>query len=431
LSSTVSTFKLGYIVVTIKFIKITMVYNLAENKVFCLNKLNKIKMDKKNILVFFLVIASLFLVAGISAATTELATIDSVKVNGVYEYGLEDISVVAGETVSIEVFFTALENASDVRLKAELEGSKVDVDARTSSFDVESGKRYRKTLTLKVPYELKDEVSDNLALNIQVWNGEFKTENSEITLRVQRPTYNADIMSISTAQTVEAGETISVDIVLKNTGYNYLDDLYVTARIPALGLERTSYFGDLVAFECNDDDEACDEDDEDVTRGRFYFQIPYDAKSGIYTIEVEAENSDLTMSEVKQIVVNNDLSHIAMRSGDNLLIVNPTTNLKVYKIVSDSQDSLVVIPAGSSREVPINIEADSDGKYNFDVNVLAGDRVVDTVSFTGSAEGISLTSPIAVLTIILAIIFIVLLVVLVVLLGKKPETQEEFGESYY
>ena len=64
------------------------------------------------------------------------------------------------------------------------------------------------------------------------------------------------------------------DIVLKNTGYNYLDDLYVTARIPALGLERTSYFGDLVAFECNDDDEACDEDDEDVTRGRFYFQIP-------------------------------------------------------------------------------------------------------------------------------------------------------------
>ena len=48
-----------------------------------------------------------------------------------------------------------------------------------------------------------------------------------------------------------------------------------------------------------------------------------------------------------------------------------------------------------------------------------------------SESAVSIASPIVVLTIILAIIFIVLLVILIVLLGKKPEKQEEFGESYY
>jgi hypothetical protein len=391
-----------------------------------------LKMNTKNLMVFSLIIASvLLLVSTVSAATTEAVTIDSVKIDGLYDTGSEDISVIAGETVTVKVYFNASVTAADVRVKAEIEGTKVDVESKTSSFNLEEGKRYTKTLTLRVPYELQDEASDDLALNIKVWNGEFKTEHSEITLRVQRPSYNADVMSISASQTAQAGDLFAVDVVLKNTGYNSLDDLRVTTKISELGVERTSYFGDLVSLECTESSESCDEDDEDTSRGRFYLQIPYDAKSGIYTIEVEAVNSDLSVSEVSQVVVKNNLPSVAIKSGSDLLLVNPTNKLKVYKVVTPADEQLVVLQAGSSKTVPVTIEADSEGKYDFEINVFSGDELVDTVAFSGEAENQKVTNPIVVLTVILSIIFIVLLIVLVILIGKKPEKTEEFGESYY
>lgn len=411
-------------------------------------------MYTKNLMVFFLTIASvLILVTTISAATTNLATIDKVEINGIEDTGNEDIAVEAGDIISIRVTFIANESASDVKLKVEIEGTKVDVSDRTAPFDVEDGERYSKTLKLRVPYELKDEVSDDLALNIKIWNGDYKTEHPEITLRVQRPSYNADIMFIDASQNVEAGELYPVDVVLKNIGYNYLDDLYVTAKISALGIERTSYFGDLVALECtNDDGEySCDESDEDSVRGRFYLKIPYDAEAGIYTLEVQVTNEDLTVSEVKQIVINNDFANNVIVSSNRetvsanedakfeLLLVNPTNKLKVYRVVVGSSSGLstnvenpvVAVPAGSSRTATITASAKSEGEYDFDVSVFSGEKLVSTSTMTANVEGRSLASPIVILTIILAIIFIVLLVVLIVLLGKKPEKQEEFGESYY
>src|SRR3989339_312279 len=114
-------------------------------------------------------------------------------------------------------------------------------------------------------FAVQNEVSDELTLDIKIWNGDFRTENDRISLNVQRPSYNAAIMSIDTAQSVKAGKVLPVDVVLKNTGYNNLDDVYVTVKIDALGLERTSYFGDLIALE--------NKYDEDTTTKRFLIEI--------------------------------------------------------------------------------------------------------------------------------------------------------------
>jgi len=392
-----------------------------------------LKMNTKNLMVFSLIIASVLLLVSTVSAATNLVDITSVEVDGIEGMTSNDISVIAGEMVTIKVFFAAQQTAADVKFKAEIQGTKVDVESKTSSFNVEEGKRYSKTLTLKVPYELKDEASDDLSLDLKIWNGDYKTMHSnEITFRVQRPSYNADVMSISTSQTAEAGDLLAVDVVLKNTGYNNLDDLLVTTKISELGVQRITYFGDLVALECTDSTDSCDEDDKDTSRGRFYLQIPYDAESGIYTIEVEAKNSDLSVSEVSQVVIKNNLPSVAMKSGSDLLLVNPTNKLKVYKIVTPSDEQLVVLQAGSSKTVPMTVEANSNGQYDFEVNVFSGDELVDTVAFSGEAESKEeIAKPIVVLTVILSIIFIVLLIVLVVLIGKKPEKTEEFGESYY
>lgn len=412
-----------------------------------LNKM-KIKMNTKNLLVSFCALAAImFLVAGASAATSELATINSVEVEGMSVNGSGDIGVVAGETISVKIAFTALENASNVKIEAEVEGEKISNDETIGPFDVEEGKRYVRTLNVKLPYELKDQISDDVILNLKLWNGNFRTEYPEITMRIQRDAYNAGIMSISAEQSVEAGEIFPVDIVLKNTGYNDLDDLYVTLRIPELEIEKTSYFGDIVAVE--------DDDNEDYVKGRFYVSIPYTAQSGTYTIEVEATNDDLSVTKSRQIIVGNDFpSNVIVTSGANkvvstgeesqysLLLVNPTNQLKVYRVVTEpaceancnllvsAESAVVAVPAGLSKSVAINAVAQKEGEYTFNVNVFSGEKLEQVVSFGLTAEGRA-TSPVAVLTIVLAIIFVVLLVVLIVLLGKKPQKTEEFGESYY
>jgi len=425
---------------------------------------NTQRMESKKLLVSFLTIVSILCLA-VTISAAEIATVTDVKVDGVSALG-NDISVDAGETITVKVYFTAIEHDSDVTVDAEIEGEKVDTDASTSSFDVEEGKSYRKTFNIQVPYELKDDLSDDVTLTIEIDGKDHKTELADITLRVQRPSYNADIKSLSVSDTVEAGETFPVDVVLKNLGYNDLEDVYVTASIPALGIKKTSYFGDIVALECDEDDTAeenygvdisrgCDEDDENTMNGRLMLEVPYDTEAGIYTLEVEVTNDDDTNSVVTQIVIENDFAKnvIAASSsktvavGENaeydLLIVNPTNKLKVYRVITESSGDLVsntdnaviAVPAGSSKTVGITASAIAEGEYNFDVTVLSGDSLVDSVTLNAKVEGntqkLSASNPVAVLTVILAIVFLVLLIVLIVLIGKKPNKSEEFGESYY
>lgn len=416
-------------------------------------------MDTKKLLVSFLAIATvLTLVATVSAG--------EVTTGPVYVYidgelvGADPVAVLAGDTISVKVVFTSdvgpstpgPEDADDkvqVKISAEINR---DVEATTEYFDVEQGVEYRKTLKLKVPYydDLKDEVSEDGLLKIEIYSKDDETELNDIDLRIQRQAYKVDVMSISTLQTADAGQLLPVDVVLKNKGYNELDDLYVVVKIPALGAERTGYFGDLYPLDICDDDDDCDE--EDTVSGRIYLQIPDDAKEGLYTVEVEVSDEDTSTTATKQIAIENEFygnNVIAPVTGKtaavgqdaeySILIVNPTDKVRVYNVVPEASsgvavsasESVVAVPAGSSKTVTITANAAQEGAYTFGVNVISGEEVVSTSAFSLNVEGRTVASPVVVLTIILAIIFIVLLIVLIVLLGKKPEKSEEFGESYY
>ena len=400
-------------------------------------------MNKKNLMVSFLATAiALFLIATISsytvgAVTGDLTTAESVKINGILIENNTEISVIAGDSIVVQVFFDSQVNATDVRVKAEIEGDKLDVDARTDSFEVEDGKTYTKTLKLTVPFELKESLSDDLTLNLKIWNGEFKSEIEDIVLRVQRPSYNPVVKSISTTSNIEAGENIPVDFVIKNVGYNDLDDLYITASISELGIEKTSYLGDLVPLKEGDclSDAICNawgtpnEDDDDTTNGRIFLKIPFEVESGIYTLEVTVTNDDVTFSKVKQIVIENDFETNVFASGNDLWIVNPTNKVAGYKIIPESasvSESVVFVAAGSSKVIKVSPE--SGAKVNvFTIN----GELVSTVTFDSKIESDSVSNSVVILTVILAIVFLVLLVVLIVLITKKPEKTDEFGESYY
>lgn len=401
-------------------------------------------MNAKNLMVFFLTLAITLLVVGsiTAGAADELVRIDSVKINDIFASGSE-VSVDAGETITVKVMFTALVSASDVRLKLELEGEKVDVENMIGPFTIKAGQRYSKTLTLTVPYELQDATDGDLTLDIKIWNGDFRTEDNSISLGVQRPTYNVAIMSIDSAQSVDAGELLPVEVVLKNTGYDNLNDLFVKVSIPALGIERTSFFGDLISVEDNQND--------DTQSKRFFLQIPFDAKAGSYVIEVEASNADLSISKTKQILIKNEFSGstivTSMRKSVavgsvaefEVIVANPTNKLRVFRIITESNgdlstsssSQLIAVPAGETRTVTITAQAHSEGEYDFDVSIFAGEELVDSMTLSVLASGRSASGSVVALTLILAIIFLVLLGALFALLRKKPDQSEEFGESYY
>ena len=404
-------------------------------------------MEKKFLVSFLLAVSVLFLTATVMAAP--LATITNVEVDGVSVS--ENPAIVVGESVIIRVDFSSLVNASDVTVEVEIEGDKEDVKAETRVFDVEAGNAYTKSIKLDVPFDLKDTLSGDVTLNVEISGDGDKTE-AVYTLRVQRDSYDASIKAISVPQTVNAGELFPVDVVLKNLGYNNLDDLVVTVSIPMLGVERTSFFGDLVALECDEDSTSvenygvdvtrkCDENEEDTVAGRVFVQLPWDAESGIYALELTVENDDTTSSRTVQVAVENRFSSgNFVVSGNQLLIVNPTNQVVVYRLVPEStgavsvsvSESLVAVPAGSSKTVSVEASSNAGGTNEYFVNVFSADgTLLDRVSFSATAQEDSANSPIVVLTVILAIIFIVLLVVLIVLIGKKPEKSEEFGESYY
>ncbi len=407
-------------------------------------------METKKLLVSFIMLVSvLFLASFVSAADVVLGAVD-VEVNGIDV--LDNSALITGETVTVRIEFESDVNASDVTVEVEIEGDRKDVEAQTALFDVEEGHTYAKTLKLEIPFDLKDELSGFVDLNIEISGDGYKTTDS-YTLRVQRESYSLNVLSISVPKEVKSGESFPVDFVLRNIGYNNLDDLFVTARISALDIERSVFFGDLVAVQCDEDvdspvdnygvdiDRKCNEDDEDTASGRVFVQLPFDANPGVYALELKIEGEDLVSSETVQVVIDNPFSegHFIM-SGDQLLIVNPTNQLVVYRLVPQStavvsvslSESIVAIPAGSSRTVTVDATSDALGTQTYAVNVFSADgTLVDTVSFSKIFEGRDITSSIVVLTIVLAIIFIVLLIVLIVLLGKKSKKTEEFSESYY
>lgn len=388
------------------------------------------KMDIKKLLVSFVAIISvLLLVSTVSAAIDfTVNEFDEVTIDGVEIYPTtNEPAIIAGETVTVKVIFTpagtdpnVTETASNIRVKAEIEGDKGDVEIVSKPFDVEENNTYVKVLSLKVPYELKDETSDEATLNLKIWGGDTTPYTKSFDIKIQRPSYNAGI-TITTSNIVNAGETLPVDIVVKNIGYNDLDDLFVTAKISALDVEESSFFGDLVAIE--------DDDDEDTVKVRVYLKVPYDVEEGKYALEVEVSNDDLVLSKVKEISIKNEFPETILKTDEGLFFINPTNVLKIYRVILPSgEENVVSVQSGSTNTFEVTPTSDN---YVVTVLKMTGE-VVNSFTFALKEKAaVSFGTPIVALTVILAIIFLVLLIVLIVLVTKKPEKAEELGESYY
>lgn len=404
-------------------------------------------MENKTLLVSLVAIFALVLTFANVSATDDFVSKPSVEVNSLSG---NVVSAFAGETLPVRVTFSGLSNASDVRIKVEISGAR-DVSYSSERFNVVEGGVYSRLIAVTIPSNIDSTENLQLLVSVESRNSGH-VDADPFTLAAQRESYTVEVLDVNMQSKVQAGSNLALDVVLKNRGMELAEDTFVKVKIPALGIEQRSYFGDMSAV-----DEA-NPDKEDASERRMLLNIPSDAKPGVYVVEIEAYNGDSSTVITKKVVISgaseNSMIVSAVKSktfavGDTgiytLTLVNSGNKIAIYELVIESSDDslnvnvnepIVVVPAGTSKTVTIEAQASKAGKYNFVANVYSSGNLVSEESFVANVQGSSTSKVFSgntavVLTVVLAIIFVVLLVVLIVLLTRKPEKSQETGESYY
>ncbi len=380
------------------------------------------------------------------SSVSAFADIRSVEVSGIQALTSgTTVATFAGDTVPVLVVFNATRSATDVRVKAWVSGER-EYSVSSDRFDVIAGNMYSQLMSVKVPYDIDPSESFRLEIEIESRN-DGVGDSATINLTTQRESYLVEILDVNLDNRAKAGENLVLDIVLKNRGRQLAEDTFVRVLIPALGVEERAYFGDLSAVDQSDPDK------EDAAERRMTVRVPANAREGIYTVEVTAFNADSEATVSKKIaVVGASEDSMVVSSGKSktfavgeegtysVTLVNAGSKIALYELsfetpsglTVNSEESVVAVPAGSSKTVKFDVSASRAGNYNFAVNVNSNGNLVSRESYTAVVQGTTFAANATViLTVVLAIIFIVLLVVLIVLLTKKPQKTEEFGESYY
>jgi len=400
------------------------------------------KMKKNVLLIPFVAVLTLLAFGFVSA--DDLASKVTTEFNSVYLGSGVTMAGDVAATVPVRVVFDAIKDVSDVKVKVYMEGYRDDIYAASSRFDVVKGVTYNKLLSLTLPSDVNKQ-SEGYTLYVEIVNKNDRTIE-EYVVSVQRESYVYDVLSVDYDSKVSAGETVPVTVVVKNVGYNRMDDTYVVVSIPELDVSSRAYVGDLVATESCDDN-SCEEEEDSLYR-TVYVDIPDNAVKGVYALEVKAYNDDAEYVTTDLISVDSSAATAVLASvksqdfnaGEtakyDLIIVNSGDDVRVFNLNSISGDdlsvsvpSIVIVAPDSSETVKVEVAADSDaeiGTYTFSVDV-DGESIVFGANIVGKNSSAFVTA----LIVALAIVLVVLLVVLVVLLTKKDKAAEEVETSYY
>ncbi len=434
-------------------------------------------MKNKTILVScmaFLTIALTLTIVSAAENSSDFIEITDIEVNGI-SVKLDNIGAAIAESISDEipivVKFKANRDASDVRVQVSLDGGglREEVSDESERFHIIKGNSYIKRFTLDLPSsreldkfesvdndEIRAGKTKKLFFEVEVTADNERTirDNFKVILELQRDQYSLDILSVDKNDIVIAGDILAIDVVIENNGHHRLDNVYVQASIPGLGISRKVYAGDLSAL-----GDRFDDDINDARERRIYLTIPSNAPAGNYDLEIEAYNPDTSILASERVVVR-EIERVSSTTSRTIapgeqttfevVLTNPSDKAVVYTITPDvvtglfieAVEPIITINPGSSRTTMIKVRASEnakEGTYFVTVNAESDVGLSQKLSLTINVEDsitptdgeIGRPSTVVVLTVILVIVFIVLLIILIVLLTRRPEETEEFGETNY
>ena len=401
-------------------------------------------MNIKNIVSLFVLAIALLVV--VPSASAGFADIQYVEINSVDVMDGTVFGVESGQSLDMDVVFSSMTDEDNVRVTARVLGVPGSSEV-TERFDVLANRTYSKPLKLTLPNDIDPD--ERFILEVTIESQSSTGDTLRATFAVQRKNYAFEFLSVESDSRVSAGEILPIEVVLKNRGRYDAEDTFVIASISALGISKKIFLEDLSFI-----DQSGNDDEDDSLQGRILLAIPANAAPGLYTVEIKAFNDDSETTAARRVeIVSGNANSMIVSSASSktfssgsdgkytLTIVNSGNKILVYNLVTESDDgltvdlddSVVVVPAGSSKSINLVASSNREGKYDFKVTVLGADNVVvSEKEFVANVEGKAVSGNAAVvLTIVLAIVFVVLLVVLIVLLTRKPAKADESGESYY
>src|SRR3989338_4154648 len=226
-----------------------------------------------------LVLALMFVLSILSVpvlADSSNYEITNVGING---QSYQDIVYVErGDSVSVEVYFTGTGETTDVNMKAWIGGYEYDnVQVSSEMFDVQDGVSYKKTLKVEVPEDL--DANQEYTLYVEIYD-DIDVETYTATILVSKVRHSLEIQDVLVDSNVDAGDYTTATVRLENLGDKKEEDIKVTVSIPELGVEESTFLDELTNNELDNEDE---ESSGDVS---LTFQIPADAESGDYEVQV-------------------------------------------------------------------------------------------------------------------------------------------------
>ena len=427
--------------------------------------------------------------SALASADSDFYEIVEVEVDGITvydEYGSSTTSVEVelDDSLEVEVQIEGIADEEvcggdcevDVKVKVWLGGYEYDdIEETSSTFDIEPGVTYTKTITLELPDDLDVEDDNYYTLYVEVYDDE-DSDRVTADLYTERPRHSLDLVDVVYDSSVDAGETMDVEVRVENLGESKEEDIKVEV---SLGDDTAvEYLDELASYEEDNEDEESSESvdlllnlDDDLESGDYDLTVTvtynrgHDVLEEVFSVSVDGEEASTTTEEIEETTteevseadVTVSLSSTStdavasVESSYSLTFVNDGGSSETYSVSvngiaqwasSEVSPSVVVVNAGATEEVVVSITPDSDasGDYSYTLTILDGDdSLVQELEMSMVVESNSMfgTTGSALKVAFVILIVLIIIVGLIVAFRKLGDDEDDDplepreGQTYY
>ena len=362
------------------------------------------------------------------------------------------LSVMNGQNITVKLRFTAQESFNNARIMAFIEGYEHSTIIDSSKiFSVVKGKTYVKTLTLKLPADMKSQQDYKLRIAGANDLSGITYKDYSLYINTQRDRVDVEDLVMTPSSGVEAGQNIIANVRMKNRGQQNQGSVKVLVEIPQLNVKESSYVSNLNSNEVATSDDMLLYIPENAKAGQYnvLVTLSYDAgyknSTQKYTLNVLAPKTVQEKNLIVSLANNVDLTAGTAKTF-NVVIANPNTESKPISIASNGNawadvsvsPSLAMVKAGDSQTFTVTVTPKSAvaGDKELTLSVKEGANLVSDVKVStyvapNSNNNINWVNVSLAVLLIVAIIVLLALVIAIAKRKNGNDEDEESSEEYY
>ncbi len=388
---------------------------------------------------------------------------DEVALNAGYNHEINHVFEL-GEDLDIRVKVSALQNAEDVQIDADIKGYRYSneeselISDSTSTFNMDENDTITKDLELQIPMNLE---LDYFNLRIRVSDRFGESDEYAYSIHVDGASRDNAVVikdySFTPSNEVYAGRPIMANVKVKNYGERDLDDIKVTVSIPELNVKDVATLDELDA-------------DETETFEDLLVKIPVNAQPGDYVVNIEVEYDEYESTMVSDVITvtcyeDSDVCGMPGQNGvEQATLVNVPSSMELtasgaafpITIKNNGESAVIyslsvsgvnwgtwsfdpaadfIVEAGDLKTVYLYIAADEveAGEKYFKLQVKAGEEINEvalSVNVSNEEASGSLRNALEIGLIVLVVILII--IGLIIGFSKlKDNKNDDEAEAYY